>query len=140
MKLIDADELIEKCGEWYTEEGSEEGFIGTLKQLLDEQLPVDAVPVRHGTWIDAGRSLVCSCCGKAYTFASTNYCWYCGAKMDVDCDNDVEDIENTPTDVIPIEWIEQYVKSKTALLGDSELWIKWMIEDWRTEQEKQNEG
>ena len=36
-KLIDADALIAKCGNWYTEEGTEAGFIGTLKQLLDEQ-------------------------------------------------------------------------------------------------------
>lgn len=48
---IDADVLIEKCGDWYVEEGSEEGFIGTLKPLLDEQPTVDAKPVRHGRWI-----------------------------------------------------------------------------------------
>lgn len=41
MRLIDADALIEKCGEWYTEEGSEVGFIGTLKQLLDKQPTVN---------------------------------------------------------------------------------------------------
>lgn len=34
-KLIDVDELLEKHGEWYIEEGTEEGFIGTLKQLID---------------------------------------------------------------------------------------------------------
>lgn len=37
MKLIDADALIEKYGDWYVEEGSEEGFIGTVKQLIDAQ-------------------------------------------------------------------------------------------------------
>lgn len=36
-RLIDADALVEKCGNWYTEEGTEEGFIGTLKSLIDEQ-------------------------------------------------------------------------------------------------------
>lgn len=41
MRLIDGDALIEKCGEWYTEEGPEEGFIGTLKQLLDKQPTVN---------------------------------------------------------------------------------------------------
>ena len=46
MRLIDADKLIGKYGEWYTEEGFEEGFIGTLKQLLDEQPTVDAIPVQ----------------------------------------------------------------------------------------------
>ena len=34
MRLIDADALIEKCGDWYVEEGAESGFIGTLKNLL----------------------------------------------------------------------------------------------------------
>lgn len=37
MRLIDADALIEKCGEWYVEEGPEDGFIGTIKQLIDTQ-------------------------------------------------------------------------------------------------------
>lgn len=47
MRLIDADALIEKCGEWYTEEGSEVGFIGTLKQLLDKQPTVNQwIPIK----------------------------------------------------------------------------------------------
>lgn len=37
MRMIDADALTEKCGDWYVEEGTEEGFIGTLGQLLSEQ-------------------------------------------------------------------------------------------------------
>lgn len=37
MRLIDADALTEKCGDWYVEEGTEEGFIGTIKQLIDAQ-------------------------------------------------------------------------------------------------------
>lgn len=41
MRLIDADALIEKCGEWYTEEGSEEGYIGTLKHLLNKQPTIE---------------------------------------------------------------------------------------------------
>lgn len=45
MRPIDADALIEKCGDWYVEEGTEEGFIGTLKSLIDEQPTVDAAPV-----------------------------------------------------------------------------------------------
>lgn len=35
MRLIDADELVEKYGEWYTEEGPEDGFIGTVKSLVN---------------------------------------------------------------------------------------------------------
>ena len=37
MRQIDADALTEKYGDWYVEEGSEEGFIGTIKQLIDAQ-------------------------------------------------------------------------------------------------------
>ena len=37
MRLIDADALIEKCGDWYVEEGTESGFIGTLKNLLSTE-------------------------------------------------------------------------------------------------------
>ena len=46
-RLIDADALTNKYGDWYTEEGTEEGFIGCLKQLIDEQPTIDAVPVVH---------------------------------------------------------------------------------------------
>ena len=35
MILIDADEMIFKYGDWYVEEGSEEGFIGTVEQLVE---------------------------------------------------------------------------------------------------------
>lgn len=35
-RLIDADELIGKYGEWYTEEGTESGYIGTMKNLLKD--------------------------------------------------------------------------------------------------------
>lgn len=34
-RLIDADEVTNKYGEWYTEEGSEEGFIGTIKDVIN---------------------------------------------------------------------------------------------------------
>ena len=37
MRLIDADALTEKYGDWYVEEGPEDGFIGAIKQLIDTQ-------------------------------------------------------------------------------------------------------
>ena len=73
MRQIDADALTEKYGDWYVEEGSEEGFIGTVKQLIDAQ------PEREGTRL----STVCLLCKKpAVTFNTeddipyTNYS-YC---------------------------------------------------------------
>lgn len=34
-RLIDADTVTNKYGEWYTEEGPEEGFIGTIKDIIN---------------------------------------------------------------------------------------------------------
>lgn len=44
MRLIDADALIEKCGDWYVEEGTESGFIGTLENLLATQPTIHSEP------------------------------------------------------------------------------------------------
>ena len=43
MRPIDADALIEKCGDWYVEEGTESGFIGTLKNLLATEPTIQTV-------------------------------------------------------------------------------------------------
>ena len=43
-RLIDADALIEKCGDWYVEEGTESGFIGTLENLLATQPTIQPEP------------------------------------------------------------------------------------------------
>ena len=48
MRLIDADELIAKCGDWYIEEGSEEGFIGTIKDLVEKMPTIITIEWR---WI-----------------------------------------------------------------------------------------
>ena len=44
MRLFDADALIEKCGDWYVEEGTESGFIGTLENLLATQPTIQPEP------------------------------------------------------------------------------------------------
>ena len=89
-RYIDADALIEKCGEWYTEEGSEEGYIGTLKQLLDKQPTIEP---KQGKWIDAEIRhedgvlpiQVCSECKTFYPLEYTGgghrFCPNCGADM-----------------------------------------------------------
>ena len=56
MRPIDADALIEKCGVWYVEEGTESGFIGTLKDLLATEptiQPEKAQLSQQGTTKDA---------------------------------------------------------------------------------------
>ena len=45
MRLIDADAMIDEYGEWYTEDGTEEGFIGTLEGVVYMMPTVEAIPV-----------------------------------------------------------------------------------------------
>ena len=48
-RLVDADEMIAKYGDWYTEEGTEEGFIGTIEALLKD---VPTVVGTEGTEVE----------------------------------------------------------------------------------------
>lgn len=55
-RYIDADALKEQCGDWYTEEGTEVGFIGSLGTLLDKAPTVDAIPIDYlRSQIDCGK-------------------------------------------------------------------------------------
>jgi len=58
MRLIDADALVSKCGDYYVEEGPEYGFIGTLKCLVDMQPTIggwtsvkDRMPEKPGRYL-----------------------------------------------------------------------------------------
>ena len=73
-RMIDADALIAECGNWYVEEGTEEGFIGDLKNLIDLQPTIEPerkistangcpfLTCKHGGFGDD----VCSKCRWAY--------------------------------------------------------------------------
>lgn len=61
--------------------------------------PVDAEPVRHGRWIENGPDWVCSYCATEfkdeiefikldYDYYMTHYCPHCGAKMDLEAQNE----------------------------------------------------
>ena len=54
MRLIDADTLVTKCGDYYVEEGPEDGFIGTLKTLIDMQHTI-------GEWVSVEDKLPDKC-------------------------------------------------------------------------------
>jgi hypothetical protein len=41
-RLIDADAFSEQCGNYYAEEGPEEGFIGTVGELIAKQPTVES--------------------------------------------------------------------------------------------------
>ena len=98
--LISRQAAIDAYGDWYVEEGTEEGFIGTVKQLL-ETLP-SAQPVVHAHWIqDKGlfRNPIvkCSHCGNFLDMngvnagrGNANFCPNCGAKMDEEMENNHE--------------------------------------------------
>ena len=89
MRPIDADALIEKCGGWYVEEGTESGFIGTLENLLATE-PTMQPERKMGKWtlgfdnIYMEKYYYCSRCGcrKYGRHEPIDYfCSNCGAKM-----------------------------------------------------------
>ena len=88
MRLIDADAFSEKYGNYYAEEGPEEGFIGTVGDLIAKQ-PTIEPEVRHGRWNYRHEDDWCYCtaCGTDAEGSDgecleTDYCPHCGAKMD----------------------------------------------------------
>ena len=88
-RLIDADALIAKCGDWYCEEGTEEGFIGVIKHLIDAQPTIE--PERKtGRWIKVNGKTAINCsacyhCSWSLSFEDTvkrfKFCPNCGADM-----------------------------------------------------------
>lgn len=85
MRLIDADEIKEtirrtKLVKWQK---------AIIWALIDMHKTVDAVPVRHGRWIechDDSDWIVCSECGKPFNIIDNcteefKYCPNCGARM-----------------------------------------------------------
>ena len=96
-RLIDADKLFEtiRSNDYIlTTVGNcvDNGmFTLGIKQAIDEQPTVDAVPLIHAYWKSEGHKLsrFCSHCfhDEPYKFAEFeadvyNYCPHCGAKMD----------------------------------------------------------
>lgn len=85
MRLIDADALKFDIMCVY---GSNPQYINWLNHAPT----VDAVPVRHGQWIDHEEMHpewnnveiwhVCSECGYETAHSKTSYCPSCGARMD----------------------------------------------------------
>ena len=101
MRLIDADALIESIGvsdavKWGNKDGyQQDRSYSTLmryeiKDYIDSQPTVDAVPVKHGQWIpvlngiddDTNPAFDCSEC-DAMCNKKHNYCPVCGTKMDL---------------------------------------------------------
>ena len=88
MRNIDGDALIDKYGDWYTEEGTEEGYIGTIKGIVDS-MPTIAPERKKGKWIIDGECIDCSVCRHSKwsrvpfedLVKRFNFCPNCGADM-----------------------------------------------------------
>lgn len=100
MRPIDADAFNEKYGNYYAEEGPEEGFIGTVGQLIDNAPTIEFDIERaykdirllekcnerpKGEWItNEQHNTVCSICGgirRDNRFDHIDFCNKCGADM-----------------------------------------------------------
>lgn len=88
MRLIDAEALIDKYGEWYTEEGTEVGYIGTIKGIVDS-MPTIEPERKTGHWKFDWRHDKATCSECRHTFRCVfdidnfdNFCRHCGAKME----------------------------------------------------------
>ena len=87
MRLIDADKL-----DWWYKGRN-------IRHVIDDAPTVDAVPVVHGRWSDAGfgelpkhapYGWACSACGGISFNNEYIYCPNCGAKMDGGDDNEAD--------------------------------------------------
>lgn len=94
MRLIDADAFIEKAR---SRIDMQDLYlpIHIKEMVLDEMPTVDAVPVRHGKWLDDGQydnffphhEWRCSECGEHVLEIGIpwyKYCPNCGARMDTE--------------------------------------------------------
>lgn len=111
MKLIDADSTIKRVKAQGAEHPNAYPLTHYAELILWEAPAVDAVPVRHGRWLDRkGKVAIkvyfeskvrifdayCSECGQWLVGSDEygcedNYCPHCGAKMDEENYEIVED-------------------------------------------------
>lgn len=93
MRLIDADALVQALHKADTVMGQPHFLCKTVYGCINKAPTIDAVPVRHGRWIESTTDLICSACETAFNdeiawmcrdlpYGYPMYCPYCGAKMD----------------------------------------------------------
>ena len=83
MRLIDAEalenDIAQHWGEFYPKDGA-------VIERIHRAPTIEAKPVNHGKWVRLTRGWYCSSC-RELVFPKTmergtDYCPYCGAKMD----------------------------------------------------------
>lgn len=63
--------------------------IASLTDAINRTPAADVEPVRHGRWERYSTTMMeCSLCGKHTARHKFNYCPNCGAKMDLEVEND----------------------------------------------------
>ena len=101
-RLINADALIKKWENVHSKDISFEMAIIGATNDVKKAPTIDAVPVRHGKWINCGTydqgyqvTLECECCGEAVNgyVQDYKYCPYCGAKMEAYEEEEYEEEE-----------------------------------------------
>lgn len=92
MRMVDADALKEslknlkaEANNKKYEQGLQDAIDGYFPQIIDDAPTADVQLVKHGRWIPhkITASSKCSECNKVFS-NETNYCPYCGARMDGD--------------------------------------------------------
>ena len=89
MRLIDADAFLKRNEVYADCEFLHPMYQNTLRELVDDEPTIDAVPVVHGKWIHLYKNNYrCSVCGAWFIFEDENnpyeegrFCPYCGARM-----------------------------------------------------------
>lgn len=98
-EYIEREKAYEKCGWYNTVNGK--SICAARKDELAAIPAADVAPVVHGRWDDSGQytfpdgstAVRCTNCGCAlteseYRLNNWNYCPVCGAKMEVDHEDD----------------------------------------------------
>lgn len=91
-ELIDRGDVLGVISCFFEDSFIEDADVNCIEMEREiNMLPtIDAVPVRHGEWIDESLGYhwygKCSVCGEEYNvdswYGSFNYCPNCGARMD----------------------------------------------------------
>ena len=94
MRRIDADALIDKYGDWYTEEGTEEGYIGTIKGIVDSMPTIEPeiIHCRDCEWWEKQEKTLQGWCCLMQMYPTG--AWFCGnaqKKVDADMREDQND-------------------------------------------------